>query len=100
MPDPDWTRTCLVSDLNELQDGQPYMLRTSDEPTSPWRSVKTRNQGWWKDQDTGTVVTYITVEFHDDDAERLLNRDDEIEVGLIRPPYWPEDLEPPEWPRR
>ena len=95
---PDWTRPCKVSDLDDIR-GEQYMLRTSDDSTSPWRSVKTRNEGWWTDPDTGTQVEYMTVEFYDDDSQRILNYDDEIEVGLIRPPWWPEDQEPPEWPR-
>jgi hypothetical protein len=96
--EPDWTRRCKVTDLNDLR-GQPYMLRTSDDPTSPWRSVKTRNVGSWTDRDTGTDVHYVTVEFYDDDSQRILNHTDEIEIGLIRPPWWPEGAEPQEWPR-
>jgi hypothetical protein len=39
------------------------------------------------------------VEFHGG-GERVINKSDEIEAGFIRPPWWPDDVEPPEWPRR
>ena len=99
--EPDWTRRCKVDDLDDLR-GQPYMLRTSDDPTTPWRNVKTRHEGFWTDDKTGDRVYYMTVDFYGDDSQRVLNYggDDEIEVGLIRPPFWTEDQEPPEWPRR
>jgi hypothetical protein len=74
------------------------MLRTSDDSTSPWRAVKTRHQGFWTDEETGSRLYYVTVEFHDDDSQRVLNDTDEIEVGLLRPPWWTDDMEPPQWP--
>lgn len=97
--EPDWTRRATAKDLDDLQ-GFPYMLRTSDDPISPWRSVKTRHQGWWNDAETGTQVQYVTVEFYNDDSQRVLNDGDEIEVGLIRPPWMSADTEPPPWPSR
>lgn len=97
---PDWTRTCTGRDLDEIQPGQSYMLRLSDEPDSPWRHVKGRRQGNWIDKDTGQSIEYMTVSFHNDDSERVLNETDEIEVGLFRPADWPNDMDPPEWPRR
>ncbi|KRD04949.1 hypothetical protein ASE48_20120 [Mycobacterium sp. Root265] len=62
--------------------------------------VKSRHQGWWTDEQTGVQFEYTTVEFHRDEAQRILNHTDEIEVGLIRPPWWPTDMEPPVWPKR
>jgi hypothetical protein len=95
---PDWTRRCKVSNLDEIPPGSPYMLRTSDDPASQWRSVRERTRGFWTDEVTGDRFHYLTVRFHDADDERLLNDDDEIEVGFIRPPWWPADAQPPEWP--
>jgi hypothetical protein len=58
MVQPDWTRTCKGFQLNEIQPGQPYMLRVSDDSDSPWRMVKTRTRGFWTDPDTGARVEY------------------------------------------
>ncbi|WP_156409463.1 hypothetical protein [Mycobacterium sp. Root265] len=98
--EPDWTARCFVHELDEIGPGNPYMLRTSDDSASPWRMVKSRHQGWWTDEQTGVQFEYTTVEFHRDEAQRILNHTDEIEVGLIRPPWWPTDMEPPVWPKR
>ena len=95
---PDWTRRCKAADLDDIPPGEPYMLRTSDDESSPWRSVKERARGFWTDPDTGVRFDYVTVRFHDDDGERVLNDTDEIEAGFIRPPWWPDDAVPPEWP--
>jgi hypothetical protein len=75
------------------------MLRTSDDESSPWKFVRTRVHGSWADPETEAQFYYVTVNFHDDDSERILNDTDEIEVGLVRPPWWTDDMEPPEWPR-
>jgi hypothetical protein len=98
MSDPDWVSRCTVADLYKI-DG-PFMMRTSEDSDSPWRTVSTHRLGFWTDRESGARVDYLTVEFHDDVAERVLNPDEEIEVGLIRPPSWPADATPPEWPRR
>jgi len=74
------------------------MLRTTDSDESPWRMVKVRHDGFWTDEATGTQFNYMTVEFHNDDSTRILNLGDEIEVGFIRPPFWPPEFQPPEWP--
>lgn len=97
--EPDWTRRCKPFDLDELH-GAPYMLRASDDPDSPWRSVKTRREGFWTDRETGARFEYVSFDFWHDDTERLVNIDDEIEVGLVRPPWWTDDMAPPEWPRK
>jgi hypothetical protein len=75
------------------------MLRTSDDESSPWRYVKTRRHGFWTDRESGTRFYYVTIKFHQDHTERMLNETDEIEVGFVRPPWWTDDMEPPEWPR-
>ena len=91
--EPDWVRQAKPSDLDDLQ-GDPYMLRASSDPSSPWRNVKTRTQSFDGDGER------VTVEFHEGGPERVLAADEEIEVGLIRPPWWTEDMEPREWPKR
>jgi hypothetical protein len=98
--EPDWTRRCKGFHLDDIPPGDPYMLQTSDDEDSPWKMVKTRNRGFWRDGETGAQFSYMTVAFHGDSSERVLNDDDDIEAGFIRPPFWPEDLEPPDWPRR
>lgn len=60
--EPDWTRRCKALDLNDMPPGAPYMLRTSDDNTSPWRSVKTRHQGFCTDEETDARFYYVTVE--------------------------------------
>jgi hypothetical protein len=42
--EPDWTRLCKGSDLKELR-GEPYVLRETEDPDSPRRSVATRHEG-------------------------------------------------------
>lgn len=96
---PDWTRTCKPSDLDDLT-GDPYMLRVSDDPSSPWRNVKTRTEGFGADPETGAGYHYMKVTFWDDDAERTIKPNEELEVGLIKPPWWPADAAPPAWPKR
>lgn len=76
------------------------MLRTSDDPVSPWRWVKRRRRGMWTDEATGVRFHHMTIAFHDDDSERVLNFGDEIEIGFEKTD-WPDelDLSPPEgWP--
>lgn len=75
------------------------MLRESDESDSPWRSVSGRAQGFFTDQETGVFFWYMTVRFYGG-GERIINESDDIDVGLLRPPWLPEDAEPPEWPHR
>ncbi|WP_205874433.1 hypothetical protein [Mycobacterium camsae] len=96
--EPDWTRLCKGTDLEQLR-GQPYMLRESDDPGSPWRSVSGRAQGFFTDQESGVVFYYTTVKFYGG-GERVINDSDDLEIGLIRPPWWTDDMEPSEWPRR
>ncbi len=106
--EPDWTRWAKVSDLDELQ-GMPYMLRTSDDPSSPWRNVKTQSDQFWHEElppvnedEPNRVIPFhtTTIEFYFDNSQRVLNDTDDIEVGLIRPPWWRPEQELPEWPRR
>lgn len=98
--EPDWIRWAKVTDLEDLR-GDPYMLRLTDDPSSPWRHVKTCTHGMWTDERSGARKYYMTVAFHNEDAERVLNMDDDVELGLIRPPWWPKDWKPnEEWPRR
>jgi hypothetical protein len=41
--EPDLTRLCKGSDLKELR-GEPYVLRETEDPDSPWRSMATRHE--------------------------------------------------------
>ncbi|BBY88461.1 hypothetical protein [Mycolicibacterium tokaiense] len=107
--EPDWIRWCKVRDLDSIQ-GQTYMLRESQAPSSPWRNVATRSEKFWQEElpaetedGPSRVVSFevMTVAFHGVDAERVLNFDDDVEVGLIRPPWWGPEQEPsPDWPRK
>jgi hypothetical protein len=67
--EPDWTRLCKGSDLKELR-GKPYVLRETEDPDSPWRSVATRHEGMFRDPGTRTPFYYMTIEFYDGDAVR------------------------------
>jgi hypothetical protein len=80
--------------------GQPYMLRESgDDPNSPWRSVAERSYEAWRDRETDASFSGISVEFYGGGV-RIINESDDVEAGFLRPPWWPDDVEPPEWPRR
>jgi hypothetical protein len=92
--EPDWTRWCKATDLDELG-GCPYMLRTSDDPGSPWRWVDDRRDGWWTEKlppdtpgepEKTLRVDYMTVTFYRDVSQRVLNDTDDVEVGLVTPP--------------
>lgn len=76
----------------------PYMLRETEDPDGPWRSVATRHEGMFRDPETGVPFYYLTVAFYGG-GERVINESDDVEVGLIRPPGWPDDAVPPGWPR-
>jgi hypothetical protein len=61
--EPDWTRLCKGSDLKELR-GEPYVLRETEDPDSPWRSMATRHEGMFRDPETRTPFYYMTIEFY------------------------------------
>jgi hypothetical protein len=86
--EPDWTRVCKPTDLGDLH-GRPYMLRASDDPASPWKSVKTRRDGMWTETlppatpgepERRVRIDYMTITFYDG-TERVLNDNDDVEVG-------------------
>jgi len=82
MSEPDSIRRCTVADLYDL-DG-PFMMRISEDSDSPWKLVKTHTLGFWTDRQSGARIDYCTIKFHDDAAERVVNPDEEIEIGLRR----------------
>jgi hypothetical protein len=94
---PDWTRVCKGSDLAEIR-GFPYILRESEDSESPWRSVAGTHDRMSSDPELGVRVEYMTVDFYSG-GQREISAADDVEVGLLRPPWWPDDVEPPEWPR-
>ena len=67
--EPDWTRLCKGSDLKELR-GEPYVLRETEDPDSPWRSMATRHEGMFRDPETRTPFYYMSIEFYGGDAVR------------------------------
>jgi hypothetical protein len=54
--EPDWIRLCKGSDLKELR-GVPCVLRETEDPDSPSRSVATRHEGMFRDPETRTRST-------------------------------------------
>jgi hypothetical protein len=95
--EPDWTRRCKGSDLMRLA-GCPCMLRESEGAHSHWRHVASISHEGFSDPETGLSFAGMSVEFHGG-GERVINESDDIEIGFIRPPWWTDDVEPPEWPR-
>jgi len=94
--EPDWTRRCKGSDLPKIT-GTPYMLRESEESDSPWRHVATTHWEGFTDKETSLSFSGMSIDF-DGGGTRVINESDDIEAGFIRPPWWSDDVEPPEWP--
>lgn len=95
--EPDWTRRCKGSHLPDLR-GVPYMLRESENPNSPWRHVAATHQEFFSDRETSLSFSGMSIEFHGG-GTRVINKSDDIEAGFIRPPWWSDDVQTPEWPR-
>lgn len=95
--EPDWTRQCKGSDVARLS-GVPYVLRESEDPDSPWRHVESWNwEGFTDHKQTGLSFSGMSIEFYGG-GTRVINESDDIEAGFMRPPWWSDDVEPPEWP--
>jgi hypothetical protein len=56
----------------------------SDDP-STWHPVKTLNDSAFREDLTLPFVKAITVEFHDETPDTILNEDDEVEFAVPRP---------------
>jgi hypothetical protein len=88
MVQPDWTEVCRVRDL----EGNNYLLRASDDPNSPWKLVIETTWESWREtlaadepghSDKTVGFAGYTAKF-EDGTMRLLNLDDEVEIG--KPP--------------